>query len=270
MNFFQRIKDGAGKVSDRAQNAVEIGRLNTQITTIEREMGLYHQKMGEVFYDGYRQKDMSEAEKEMLELAKTCDLLVEERDEIRAKIAELKNERLCGACGRTVAEDGLYCQYCGHKLHRPKAASPVRENPKQAEEKIPARDKEPALEPEHLPVLPADPLDFLIPSASREEATASVEAEPEPQTDYLEAEEHEALKQQELERELRRQEELERERRRQEEMDQRIRSWQEVANAREKSSDPLATAIPVVQCQVCSVELVKGTKWCPHCGSEQI
>lgn len=347
MNFFQRIKDGAGKVSDRAQNAVEIGRLNTQIATIEREMGLYHQKMGEVFYDGYRQKDMSEAEKEMLELAKTCDLLVEERDELRARIAELKNERLCGACGKTVAEDGLYCQYCGHKLHRPKAAAPVKENPLQDEAALAARDKEswpkqkpgakqdlesrswlkpeqdlessPWLKPEQEPKakswpkpelesrskqelepkswssldpesgswsslepesepklekeleqLPADPLDFLIPSALREESAASLEAELKAQPHHPEDEETEVRTQQELEREQRRQEQLERERRRQEEMDRRIRSWQEVANASERSSEPLETAIPVVQCQVCSVELVKGTKWCPHCGSEQI
>lgn len=260
MNFFQRIKDGAGKVSDRAQSAVEIGRLNTQITAIEREMGLYHQKMGEVFYDGYCQKDMTEAEKEMLELAKTCDLLMEERDELRAKVAELKNERLCGACGRIVAEDGLYCQYCGHKLHRPKAAVSARENSVSVQESASVREDE--SEREELKALPADPLDFLIPSASHEEAVASLESEvqPELEEDYKENEEREA----------RRQQELERERRRQEEMDQRIRSWQEVANARETSSDPLETAIPVVQCQVCSVELVKGTKWCPHCGSQQI
>lgn len=122
MNFLQRLKDGAGKVTDRAQNVVEIGKLNTQISNIERELGLYYQKMGEIFYEGYRKKDMSYAEKEMLDLAKTCDLLAEERDEIRAKVAELKNERLCGACGRTVSEDAVFCQYCGHKLVKRKKA----------------------------------------------------------------------------------------------------------------------------------------------------
>ncbi|WMT41551.1 zinc ribbon domain-containing protein [Paenibacillus sp. D2_2] len=118
MNFFRKIKDSAGKMTDRAQNVVEIGRLNTQIANIEREMGLYYQKMGEVFYEGYRLKDMSEAEKEMLELAKTCDLLVEERDEVRLKIAELKNERLCGTCGKNVAQDAMFCPYCGASLRR--------------------------------------------------------------------------------------------------------------------------------------------------------
>lgn len=125
MNILQRLKDGAGKVTDRAQNVVEIGKLNTQISNIERELGLYFQKMGEVFYEAYRKKDMADAEKEMLELAKTCDLLTEERDEIRLKIAELKNERLCGACGRNVAEDALFCQYCGHKLIKANKAVPA-------------------------------------------------------------------------------------------------------------------------------------------------
>ena len=125
MKILQRLKDGAGKVTDRAQNVVEISKLNTQISNIERELDLYFHKMGEVFYEAYRKKDMAAAEKEMLELAKTCDLLTEERDEIRMKIAELKNERLCGACGRNVAEDALFCQYCGHKLAVAKRAVPT-------------------------------------------------------------------------------------------------------------------------------------------------
>lgn len=248
MNFFQRIKDGAGKVTDRAQNAVEIGRLNTQITTIEREMGLYYQKMGEVFYEGYRHKDMSAAEKEMIELAKTCDLLAEERDEIRSKIAELKNERLCGSCGKMVTEDGLFCQYCGHKLQKPKPAAPVKEEVTKA-----ADTREKDFDLERSLGLP-DPLELLIPTTSREEAVSSARVE-EPLDE---------------EREARRQHDLERERKRQEELDLRIRSWQEVAHSREDAHGPLETKIPVVECQICSVELVKGTKWCPHCGSEQI
>ncbi|MEF2966212.1 zinc ribbon domain-containing protein [Paenibacillus sp. M1] len=237
MNFLQRIKDGAGKVTDRAQNAVEIGRLNTQISNIEREMGLYFQRMGEIFYEGYSRKDMSDAEKEMIELAKTCDLLAEERDEIRAKIAEMKNERLCGACGRSVAEDAMFCQYCGHKLNKVKPAEESRSADKEPEEPAPLKAFN-------------DPLASLTGQVSDE--TIIYKEAKEPPAD----EEMEARRQREI--------------RRQEELDRRVRTWKENMEPKEQVSSTLEAAIPTVGCQICSAVLVKGTKWCPHCGSEQI
>ncbi|NWL90398.1 zinc ribbon domain-containing protein [Paenibacillus sp. 79R4] len=266
MNFFRKIKDSAGKMSDRAQNVVEIGRLNTQISNIEREMGLYYQKMGEVFYEGYRIKDMSEAEKEMLELAKTCDLLVEERDEIRLKIAELKNERLCGACSKSIAQDALFCPYCGSKLEKSSGQIADR-NPGglkdlQAEESA-VSDETMVYKPQILEDLPLKSV-----------------LEQDEDSDELDE---------------RRKQQLERERERQEELDRRIRTWKENVgkpddsnsyadksyrdlpnpdrsasveiDARKSESDPEGQT---VKCQICSSVLVKGTKWCPHCGSEQL
>lgn len=245
MKFLQRIKDGAGKVTDKAQNAVEIGRFNTQINNIEREMGLYFQRMGEVFYEGYRNKDMSLAEKEMMDLAKTCDLLAEERDEIRGKIAELRNERLCSSCGKVVTEEALFCQYCGHKLGKANKPAQVR---------MEAEEEESGAKNERL----SDPLALLEEGAlfshlGQEEPARYEEAEP--------------IDPEEEERRLR---ELERERERQEELDRRIRTWKENVKLTEHVSAAKESLHGEATCQICSATLVKGTKWCPHCGSEQI
>lgn len=59
MNFLQRIKDGASRVSEKAQSSVEIGKLNGHISDIEHEMEIEFMKMGKLFYDGYRSKDLS-------------------------------------------------------------------------------------------------------------------------------------------------------------------------------------------------------------------
>lgn len=269
MNILQRLKDSAGKVTDRAQNVVEIGKLNTQISNIERELGVYFQKLGEVFYEGYRRKDMSDAEKEMLDLAKTCDLLMEERDEVRAKIAELKNERLCGACGRNVTEDALFCQYCGHKLVKAKPAvpsEPVKPVKETAYEAVAV-----SVEPTVQETKRDSELDRLLLAATAR-AEQAEQREPEPELDPAE----EPLDPEEEARLLRN---LERERKRQEELDRRIRTWTQKV---EQQSTPYAeqhpaprveedeTGVATVNCQICSSTLVKGTKWCPHCGSEQI
>lgn len=243
MKFFQKIKESAGKVTDRAQNVVEIGKLNTQISNIEREMGLYFQRMGEVFYEGYRTKDMSNAEKEMVELAKTCDLLTEERDEIRVKIAELKNEHLCGACGKVVREDALFCHFCGHKLLKDKGQD--YNIGAEFTTGLSGVEKESTSEDKGLFTLPL-----------MDEGSVS-EEKPEVMDSIAEA------------RQLR---ELEKERQRQEELDLRIRTWKENLDNNDSAAAPAESPVVIntVSCQICNSSLVKGTKWCPHCGAEQI
>ncbi|EGG34713.1 hypothetical protein HMPREF9412_0362 [Paenibacillus sp. HGF5] len=77
------------------------------------------------------------------------------------------------------------------------------------------------------------------------------------------------LEQEEQERERRHWEELERERERQLELDRRIRFWQENNQSQDYVGDDEATR-DMVKCQICSVDLPKGSKWCPRCGAEQI
>jgi hypothetical protein len=59
-------------VTEKAQSSVEVGKLNGQISDIEHEMQLEFLKMGKLFYEGYRSRDMSVAEGQMIELARGC------------------------------------------------------------------------------------------------------------------------------------------------------------------------------------------------------
>ncbi|MMZ61606.1 Double zinc ribbon [compost metagenome] len=189
----------------------------------------------------------------MIELAKTCDLLSEERDEVRAKIAELKNERLCGACGRAVAEDAMFCQYCGHKLDKAKTAV-GRKNAAKETEEIRSYGSHGSHDLK-------DPLSLFEEPVSDE---TIIYKEPAATMSPVVQEERDPD-------EFRRIRDLERERERQEELDRRIRTWKENVDPPKKQvSSALETGIPTVSCQICASVLVKGTKWCPHCGSEQI
>ncbi|GEM_PF-376053 len=115
MNFLQRIKDGAERASERAQSAVEIGRLNSHISDIQREIDVHLLRMGQVFYDNYRNPDTVTAEEEITELCTACDLLNEEILELRTRIAELRSERLC-ECGARLDIDAQACPHCGRKF----------------------------------------------------------------------------------------------------------------------------------------------------------
>ncbi|WP_322907600.1 zinc ribbon domain-containing protein [Paenibacillus campi] len=284
MNLLQRLKSGAGKATERAQNAVEVNRMNGHIVDIEREIGVHYMRMGEVFYEGYRAGDMSIAEEEMTELCKACDLLNEEIEEIRTRIAILKNERIC-ECGTVVALEANFCPNCGRKMEK---LAPLR--------------REQAAMDEHEPSYESG-LDALVATPHRDEDELNLSE--------LTVEEAEQ----------RRVERLREDRERQDELDRLVKAWKQdlgvppeeaqsdptpaspsaatakphanvhvppaaqapataTTQAADEAGDPLIVADPVqapaevvpgtFNCQVCGKALPKGSKWCPSCGTEQV
>ncbi|WP_106769047.1 zinc ribbon domain-containing protein [Paenibacillus faecalis] len=261
MNFLQKLRDGANKATEKAQHVVEVNKLNSQIADIEHKKSSYYTEMGRVFYEGYRSQDMSIAEKEMVDLAKSCDMLQEQIDELRYRIAILKNERLC-QCGRTVTLDANFCPYCGSKLMelKPNAENQINEmeQEEQPEQKV--------LYPEEITVTEESEIE--TPFMYHPEPEAVVVEEDEPFR-YEEDEELRRIEEEVREKERRHLEELERERERQLELDRRIRFWQE-NNQNQDSLLQAGELRDMVKCQICSTDLPKGSKWCPRCGAEQI
>ncbi|AIQ50478.1 zinc ribbon domain-containing protein [Paenibacillus sp. FSL R7-0331] len=261
MNFLQRIKDSASRVSEKAQSSVEIGKLNGHISDIEREMELEFMKMGQLFYEGYRSRDMSVAEGKMVELSKGCLKHQEQIDELRYRIAELKNERLC-VCGNVVALDANFCPKCGHKLEEPvKKEAPAvtirtihedEEDEFYGEDELTEEEKELALRSEPRGVY----------NEVLYDSKESGQQEPEPQ-DY-ESKVHDSG------RDRRDADELERERERQLELDRRIRDWKSGGTPEEAAAYSEEGVRDMVKCQICRADLPKGSMWCPRCGSEQI
>ncbi|GGN99663.1 hypothetical protein [Saccharibacillus kuerlensis] len=115
MNILQRIKDGAGRATERAQSAVEIGRLNSHISDIQREIDVHFLRMGQVFYENYSNRNTAPAEEEIMELCTVCDQLNEEIAELRIRIAKLRSEQLC-VCGARLEADAVSCPHCGREL----------------------------------------------------------------------------------------------------------------------------------------------------------
>ncbi|MRN55463.1 zinc ribbon domain-containing protein [Paenibacillus monticola] len=260
MNLIQRIKDGANRVSEKAQNSVEVGKLNGHISDIEREMEIEFVKMGKLFYEGYRSRDMSVAEGKMVELSRTCNKLQEKIEGLRSRIAELKNERLC-TCGYVVALNANFCPNCGRKLEEPVTSRKVPPTPVTVQvvpvdededqyygaDELTDEEKELAMRPEQQ-------------AAYAEVLKSDVE---QPIEDYT-------GNSQDSERGRRQADELERERERQLELDRRIRDWQATEHVEEAADSESDGVRELVKCQICRADLPKGSMWCSRCGSEQI
>lgn len=266
MSLIKRIKDGASRVTEKAQSSVEVGKLNGHISDIEREMEVEFLKMGKLFYEGYRLKDMSVAEGKMLELSRNCSKLQEKIDALRSRIAELKNERLC-SCGHVVALEANFCPHCGCKLEVMSAArkSPqapasvhsvhsVHEDAQEddeyfGEEELTAAEKELAMKMGQKSVVYAE-----VPHPDEEL----------PLEEFIGQE-------QEVQLDQRQTDQLERERQRQLELDRRIRDWKANEHQEEESAVSEDNGLrDMIKCQICRTELPKGSLWCPRCGSEQI
>lgn len=263
MKLLQRIKNGANKATERAQHAVEIGKINNQIVGLQQEQEVHFTDMGRIFYEGYRAQDMTRAEKEMVDLSGLCDELQDEIDGLRNKIAQLKNERLC-ECGHVASLDANFCPKCGRKLgeFKPAAASVGATNPARQEAAVAQSPEGPIYDaPAEEELEEAEPYHTVIP------AIADLETESEYNSTEFTQEEKEAF---DAEWERRRDEEMQRERERQQELDERIRYWKE--NNPIVNTVDVQTEVPreMVNCQICTAELPKGSKWCPRCGAEQI
>lgn len=251
MNFLQRIKDGAGRATEKAQHAVEINKINSQIANIKHDMSVNYTEMGRIFYEGYRAQDMSLAEERMMELSAECDTLQDEIDELHEQIALLKNERVC-VCGHVSDLDANFCPKCGCALTGVEKSAPVSHAQAKPEAAATFADEE-IREEEEEEFFP----DLLL--SEEEIATEDYDL-----GDFLPEEKEEF----DAEWERRRQEEMQRESERQQELDERIRYWKE--NNQHQGTMEAELPRETVKCQICAGELPKGSKWCPHCGAEQI
>ncbi|MNC47017.1 Double zinc ribbon [compost metagenome] len=187
-------------------------------------------------------------------------MLLEECDEIKHKIAELKNQRLCQSCGKSVAKDALFCQFCGSKLpERKETPKPNPEDHSATAEGTAAASSEWSYDG-----LSEKDRDLVDMDNEREVPQVSVNETP------LEAPNNPV-------EEAKQQIEFERERKRQEELDRLIETWKENVTPT-SSAQPTSTYTneehnhtygDTKTCANCGETITSHHKWCPNCGSQQ-
>lgn len=113
--ILQKLKEGASKASEKAQNVIEINRLQSQIAARRKEIEQNVYLIGERVYDAYKKKDLTIAEDEVMALGDANLLLEEEIKQLEWKISELRHEKRC-ECGEVAPITSNYCAACGRKL----------------------------------------------------------------------------------------------------------------------------------------------------------
>jgi hypothetical protein len=128
MNFFQKLKDGANKATDYAQQTMKTSKINTQISSNIREIERNNTQIGIAVYEAYKANDLTLAEDKIRSFSDTNLALEVEIAELEHEIEVLKNEKMCD-CGRKASIDANFCSSCGKKfLFEPEVDAVIEED----------------------------------------------------------------------------------------------------------------------------------------------
>lgn len=110
----KRLGETAETVTNKAGEAIEIQRLKGQVRSLARGNAVDLMELGKMIYDRYKAGEKVEENAEGL-----CDAIQSREKSIEAyekTIARIKGAHECSNCGRMVAEEMLFCPYCGEKV----------------------------------------------------------------------------------------------------------------------------------------------------------
>ena len=123
MSFFKKITDSVSKgvttATEKAQQTVEITKLNNQISGKRKDIDKLYAAIGEVVYDAYLTNDLSAAEEQSKPKCEEISAIREEIAALEARIKEIRNEKDCPSCGKRVSDETKFCPSCGHAFPAP-------------------------------------------------------------------------------------------------------------------------------------------------------
>ncbi len=122
--IFDKIKEQAIKLKGEATKVTKhmVGKTNDVISKTKLSIAIseaeskikdLHAAMGKKLYDEYTKK--GETDEKYLEACEKIDLLVAEVCELKEKLSQMKDTKLCD-CGEYSKKDSMYCAKCGKKF----------------------------------------------------------------------------------------------------------------------------------------------------------
>ena len=152
MAFFDKLNKLVKDTGDKANELLEIGKLNGKISTERSAISTIKEQMGEYVWAKYQEG--AAFDEQLSEYCASIQASLEAIAELQAQIDELKAPTeepapvvpTCPACGVEVSEEAKFCPACGAKLEVPAPAQEEAPAEETAEEEAPAEIKCPECE----------------------------------------------------------------------------------------------------------------------------
>ena len=123
--LLDRIRGTAGVAADAAADTarvagkkagqmVDVAKLNVQLFDLNCEMNELLKQMGQIMYDTHQGKEVDG--ERVAELLTRADGHKERIDELKDRIAALRQSKSCPACSGMCGREDQFCRSCGGKL----------------------------------------------------------------------------------------------------------------------------------------------------------
>ncbi len=125
MDFKETVSDITKKVTDKASEVIEMGKLSAKIRTESAEVDDLKKKLGEVCFGKYRAGDVLDPEIEQLcaEIEKHKRNIAEDQRKLRRMkegdrrtTVDPAAQGFCPYCGAKTGKDAKFCAACGEKI----------------------------------------------------------------------------------------------------------------------------------------------------------
>jgi len=117
-NITKKVTGTAKVAATRANDIVEVTKLNLSISAEEDKIKKLHAELGKVVYDAYKAgEEIGDAFKFY---CKRIDEIEKNIEEMKLKILEMKKLKMCPGCGMELEADMAYCPKCGTKQQETK------------------------------------------------------------------------------------------------------------------------------------------------------
>ena len=114
MAFLDEISKRVNSVTQNAQKAAEIVRIQRQISLKQGEYNKLFAEVGKLYYSAYQNGTSTEGE--MVALCVRLDNLTAEIEALNLKMDEIKQIRRCTKCSNIQGANNRFCSVCGEKL----------------------------------------------------------------------------------------------------------------------------------------------------------
>ena len=124
MDFMETVNSITKKVSDKANEVVEMGKLSAKIRSETAEADDLKKKIGEICFGKFRSGDVldPEVEKLCIEIEKHKHNIAEDQRKLRRmkegdpKTVDPAVHGYCPYCGAQTGKNAKFCPACGEKL----------------------------------------------------------------------------------------------------------------------------------------------------------
>lgn len=114
-NFFDKVKKGVSDAGSKAKTMVDINKLKSQISQINREIDEEYKKIGQIVFNSFKDESIDDSNEKIEEKCNAIIKKLEDIDRINEEILQLTNERKC-TCGASISMDAKFCPSCGNKF----------------------------------------------------------------------------------------------------------------------------------------------------------